>query len=48
MKTLDSALAEHIASGTTTLCRCWKLIRKDGTVLGFTDHDRDIAFDGTT
>ncbi|MEW5421385.1 DUF2163 domain-containing protein [Amorphus sp. 3PC139-8] len=46
MKTLPSELAAHLESGATTLCRCWRLTRRDGTVLGFTDHDRDIAFDG--
>jgi uncharacterized phage protein (TIGR02218 family) len=48
VKTLDSSLATHLASGTTTLCRCWKLERRDGTIQGFTDHDRDLAFDGVT
>ena len=48
MKTLDPGLAEHIAGGVTTLCRCWRLDRKDGTVMGFTDHDGDLAFDGVT
>ena len=48
MRTLSPALAAHLASGATTLCSCWKLVRRDGTVLGFTDHDRDIAFDGVT
>jgi uncharacterized phage protein (TIGR02218 family) len=47
MKELPGALATHIASGATTLCWCWRLIRRDGERQGFTDHDRDIAFDGT-
>ncbi|MDQ0317827.1 DUF2163 domain-containing protein [Amorphus orientalis] len=46
MKTLPTGLADHLASGATTLCRCWRLTRADGMVLGFTDHDRDIEFDG--
>ncbi|HHX88195.1 MAG TPA: DUF2163 domain-containing protein [Paracoccus sp.] len=33
---------------TTTLARAWALERLDGTVLGFTDHDRDLIFDGIT
>eukprot|EP00435_Cladocopium_sp_Y103_P076947 s1_g686.t1 len=37
----------HLDSGATTLCQCWKLIRRDGTVMGFTDHDRDLSFNGT-
>lgn len=48
MRTLSPALAAHLASGTTTLCWCWRLVRRDGTVFGFTDHDRDLFFDGTT
>jgi uncharacterized phage protein (TIGR02218 family) len=47
MKQLSSALAAHVASGATTLCWCWRLTRRDGTRLGFTDHDHDLAFDGT-
>lgn len=31
---------------TTTRARAWALERGDGVVLGFTDHDRDLAFDG--
>lgn len=48
MKTLPPGLSAHLASGTTTLCHCWKLIPSSGTVLGFTDHDRDLVFDGVT
>lgn len=38
----------HLASGATTVCRAWSLTRKDGLVLGFTDHDRDLSFDAIT
>lgn len=47
MKLLSAGLTEHLASGATTLCWCWKLERRDGQVSGFTDHDRDLMFDGT-
>lgn len=30
---------------TTTLCHCWRVTRRDGSVLGFTDHDRRLQFD---
>jgi len=30
----------------TTRARAWALTRTDGMVLGFTDHDRDLSFDG--
>lgn len=48
MKTIPAELQAHLDSGTTTLCWCWRVTRRDATRLGFTDHDRDIAFDGTT
>lgn len=48
MKTLAAGLQAHLDTGATTLCWCWRLTRRDGTVQGFTDHDRDVAFDGTT
>lgn len=47
MKELGPALAAHLKSGVTTLCWCWRLTRADGARLGFTDHDRNLAFDGT-
>jgi uncharacterized phage protein (TIGR02218 family) len=40
------ALLEHLTSGTTTVCRAWTITRRDGQVLGFTDHDRDVEIDG--
>lgn len=46
MRALDPALQAHLSSGATTLATCWKLTRRDGAVLGFTDHDRALAFDG--
>lgn len=46
MRDLPVALADVLASGITTHCQCWKLTRKDGVSLGFTDHDRDLTIDG--
>jgi uncharacterized phage protein (TIGR02218 family) len=48
MRTLSPGLAAHLAGGATTLCRCWRISRQDGQVLGFTDHDEPLAFDGTS
>lgn len=48
MKALSSALQAHLDDGTTTLAWCWRLARADGVVFGFTDHDRPVAFEGTT
>ncbi|MDP2087089.1 MAG: DUF2163 domain-containing protein [Gemmobacter sp.] len=42
-----SALLDHLGTGVTTVARCWRVARKDGVVMGFTDHDRDLVFDGT-
>ncbi|MGM0583574.1 MAG: DUF2163 domain-containing protein [Pseudomonadota bacterium] len=46
MHEIDESLAAELAGGVTTLCRCWRIRRADGVELGFTDHDREIAFDG--
>lgn len=48
MKTLPQGLTDLLASGVTTLCRCWRLQRSDGTIMGFTDHDRALEFDGVS
>lgn len=44
MKSCSSELASHIAQDVTTLATLWKITRKDGAVLGFTDHDEDILY----
>ena len=41
-----SALLDHLGTGITTTCRAWALTRRDGVVMGFTDHDRVLRFDG--
>jgi uncharacterized phage protein (TIGR02218 family) len=48
MKTLLPSLQAHLDSGATTMAWCWRITRRDGQRLGFTDHDRDLAFNGTT
>ncbi|WP_057465042.1 DUF2163 domain-containing protein [Pseudovibrio sp. POLY-S9] len=48
MKKLSEDLAAHLASGTTTLCWCWRLTRKDGVAFGFTDHDLALHFAGVS
>ena len=48
MKQLSAGLQQHRGSGATTLAWCWRLTRGDGLRQGFTDHDRDLTFDGTT
>lgn len=46
--TMPTALADHLGRPVTSVCQCWRLTRADGMVSGFTDHDRPLAFDGTT
>jgi uncharacterized phage protein (TIGR02218 family) len=48
MRTIDPALQAHLDAGATSLCKCLKLEARDGVILGFTDHDRDLVFDGVT
>jgi len=42
------SIPETFSGGAMTLARCWRLTRSDGVVMGFTDHDRDLSFDGVT
>lgn len=44
MKTIPTGLANHLDTGATTLCLCWKFTRTDGKEFGFTDHDRELSF----
>lgn len=48
MREIPSALQARLDSGVTTLCHCWKLTRRDGSVQGFTDHDDDLVIGGVT
>ena len=43
--TAKSDLIDHLKTGATTTCRTWKVTRRDGRIFGFTDHDRDLAFE---
>jgi uncharacterized phage protein (TIGR02218 family) len=45
---LPAGLQSHLDTGATTLCWCWRVTRNDGVAFGFTDHDRDLVFDGTS
>ena len=47
MKTLGENLVSHLSGQATTVCRAWRLTRRDGLVLGFTEHDHDLDFAGT-
>ncbi|MEM1314032.1 MAG: DUF2163 domain-containing protein [Pseudomonadota bacterium] len=45
-RALDADFAEELAKGATHFCRCWRVRRRDGVDLGFTDHDRVVRFSG--
>ncbi len=45
MRIIPDALAARL-SGATTLCHCWRLVLRDGSRIGFTDHDKDLLCDG--
>jgi uncharacterized phage protein (TIGR02218 family) len=42
------ALAAHLSTGSTTVCRCWRVTRSDGVAYGFTDHDEALSFGGVS
>ncbi|RQP04000.1 MAG: DUF2163 domain-containing protein, partial [Paracoccus sp. BP8] len=46
MKQLTTALYNHFQGNVTTLATCWKVTRRDKTVMGFTDHDVSLTVDG--
>nr|WP_314436899.1 DUF2163 domain-containing protein [uncultured Brevundimonas sp.] len=47
MRDVPDEMAARIERGAASLCHVWRLRRADGTVMGFTDHDRDLEMDGT-
>jgi len=47
MRTIPADLAAHLKGDVTSLCHCWRVFRRDGVVLGFTDHDGYLDVDGT-
>jgi uncharacterized phage protein (TIGR02218 family) len=46
MRAIDPELQARLDGGATRLCRCWRVRRRDGVELGFTDHDEDVVFEG--
>jgi uncharacterized phage protein (TIGR02218 family) len=41
-------IPESFTHDTATLALCWRILRRDGVVMGFTNHDRDLTFGGIT
>lgn len=48
MKTISAELKSHLAQEVTSLATCWKITRRDSTVMGFTDHDQNLVVSGVT
>jgi len=45
MRNLSAAQIEAFSGTCTSLCWAWRVSRKDGVVMGFTDHDRNLEID---
>ena len=41
------ALSSHLSGAVTTVCHGWRVIRRDGSISGFTDHDLPLTVNGT-
>ena len=48
MRSASAALVNHLAGEVTTLATCWKVTRRDGTIMGFTDYVTDLVVSGVT
>lgn len=48
MKFASAALSAHLAQGQTTLTTCLTVTRTDGVVVGLTELDQDVSFNGVT
>jgi uncharacterized phage protein (TIGR02218 family) len=46
MLPLSPSMQAKLDQRATTFCHCWRLSRGDAAVMGFTDHDRDLIFNG--
>jgi hypothetical protein len=46
MRHVSEPIAQALRQGVAKLCHVWLLTRRDGEVLGFTDHDRALTFLG--
>jgi len=47
-RAVPTDLAAHLAGEVTTLALLWRIVRRDGVILGFTSHDRDLEMEGVT
>lgn len=42
MKNISTELKAHLSNEVTTIATCWKLTRRDNTILAFTNHDKNL------
>lgn len=47
-RAVPANLQTHLETVAPTLAMCWKVVRRDSTVQGFTAHDANLVFDGVT
>lgn len=40
----SAAMQDHLAGNMTTLCEIWKMVARDGAVVAFAAHTRDLTF----
>jgi uncharacterized phage protein (TIGR02218 family) len=45
MRNLSPVLLQHCKEEITTLATCWRIKRRDGVTLTFTDHDQSLIID---
>ena len=48
MRHVPETLQAALETGVICLCTCWIVTRSDGDRFGFTDHDRDLDWQGVT
>lgn len=48
MRSISDTLSQHLEGNVTTHCFVWIIERRDGVVLGFTDHDQTVIVDGVS
>jgi uncharacterized phage protein (TIGR02218 family) len=48
MKNISTDMQNHLNGEILTLSNCWKITRRDGVVMGFTDHDQALIIDDIT
>lgn len=46
MRAIGAELSTHLQGDATTTCYCWRVRLRDETLMGFTDHDETLTFDG--